>query len=86
MTIRKITLLLLPLLATVILPAEGAGECVFPGAVWEQTTPESQGVDPAKLQATEVREFRDPQAQWLAQMTDAADVTSSGASWLNLLW
>jgi hypothetical protein len=32
------------------------------------------------------REFRDPQAQWLAQETDAADVTSAGASWLNLVW
>lgn len=29
---------------------------------------------------------RDPQAQWLAQAADAANVTSSGASWLNLVW
>jgi len=32
------------------------------------------------------REYRDPQAQWLAQETDAADVTSPGAPWLNLVW
>ncbi len=32
------------------------------------------------------REYRDPRAQWLARETDAADVTSSGASWLNLVW
>lgn len=32
------------------------------------------------------REYRDPQAQWLAQETDDADVTSPGAPWLNLVW
>jgi hypothetical protein len=32
------------------------------------------------------REYRDPQAQWLAQETDAADVTAPGAPWLNLIW
>lgn len=32
------------------------------------------------------REFRDPQAQWLAGEADAADVTSPEASWLNLIW
>ncbi|MHC4405625.1 MAG: DUF4962 domain-containing protein [Planctomycetota bacterium] len=31
-------------------------------------------------------EFRDPHAQWLAQEIDEADVASSGASWLNLIW
>jgi CubicO group peptidase (beta-lactamase class C family) len=51
MTIHKMTLLLVPLLATVIRPAEGADECVFPSAAWELATPESQGVDSAKLQA-----------------------------------
>lgn len=32
------------------------------------------------------REYRDPHAQWLAQEADAADVTSAGAPWLNLVW
>ncbi|MCH5378294.1 MAG: hypothetical protein JJ992_30425, partial [Planctomycetes bacterium] len=31
------------------------------------------------------REYRDPQAQWLAHESDAADVTSPGAPWLNLV-
>ena len=51
MRIYSIISLLLPLLATAIHPAAGADECVFPGAAWEQATPESQGVDSAKLQA-----------------------------------
>lgn len=32
------------------------------------------------------REFRDPQAQWLAQQCDDANVVSPGAPWLNLVW
>ena len=32
------------------------------------------------------REYRDPQAQWLAWESAAADVTSAGAPWLNLVW
>jgi len=32
------------------------------------------------------REYRDPQAQWLAGETDNADVTAQGAPWLNLVW
>ncbi|MHB8898037.1 MAG: DUF4962 domain-containing protein [Thermoguttaceae bacterium] len=32
------------------------------------------------------REFRDPQAQWLAAECDDADVTAPGAPWLNLVW
>ncbi len=32
------------------------------------------------------REFRDPQAQWLARECDEADVVSAGAPWLNLVW
>jgi CubicO group peptidase (beta-lactamase class C family) len=34
-------------------PARAANDTVFPGASWEQATPESQGVDSAKLQAAE---------------------------------
>jgi CubicO group peptidase (beta-lactamase class C family) len=51
MRIYRIILLLLPILATAVRPAEGADESVFPGAAWQQATPESQGVDSAKLQA-----------------------------------
>jgi len=51
MTTRNQILLLLPLLATVVRPAEGASKCVFPGATWEQVTPESQNIDSVKLQA-----------------------------------
>ena len=32
------------------------------------------------------RRYRDPYAQWLAQEADTANVTSPGASWLNLIW
>jgi hypothetical protein len=32
------------------------------------------------------REYRDAHAQWLAQEIDQADVASSGAAWLNLVW
>ncbi|HYW80544.1 MAG TPA: DUF4962 domain-containing protein, partial [Thermoguttaceae bacterium] len=31
-------------------------------------------------------EYRDSHAQWLAEQADLADVTASGASWLNLVW
>jgi len=31
------------------------------------------------------REYRDPQAQWLALQTDAVNVTAAGAPWLNLI-
>lgn len=51
MTVHKLILSILPLLATAVCPAEGADESVFPGAAWEQSTPESQGIDSAKLQA-----------------------------------
>jgi hypothetical protein len=32
------------------------------------------------------RQYHDPQAQWLAQEVDRAEVTSPGAPWLNLTW
>lgn len=46
MTSPEVILALVPLLAGAVCPAEGAERCVFLGAAWEQTTPESQGAWP----------------------------------------
>jgi len=49
MTIRWLVFVIL--LTAAIRPVTGADDMVFPGRTWKQATPESQGVDSAKLQA-----------------------------------
>jgi len=48
--------------------------------------PRSHWYGPDYLLRGLAREFRDGHAQWLAQQIDDANVASSGAPWLNLLW
>jgi len=48
--------------------------------------PRSHWYGPEYLLRNLAREFRDGHAQWLAQQIDEAKVTSTQATWLNLLW
>jgi hypothetical protein len=48
--------------------------------------PRSHWYGPDYLLRGLAREFRDPQAQWLAHQCDEANVVSAGAPWLNLVW
>ncbi len=48
--------------------------------------PRGHWYGPEYLMRALARRFRDGHAQWLAVEIDAAEVSSAGASWLNLVW
>ena len=66
----------------------------LPRRAWTQSNsivdiadcPRGHWYGPEYLLRELAREYGDPHAQWLAQETDADDVTSAQAPWLNLVW